>query len=193
MLLVIGGYTFWESCKSMAQKRYAKIDISNDANTISPTLRKMRLKPVIYFARSKVTISLWMILGIGLYTGIISGLLGVGGGFIIVPSLIYLVGLPSFVSVGTSLFQFIFSAAYGSIRHTMSGNVVIFASFIILFIHLSISLFEIPFILHHLDKISRVIPVLCTKSHIKLSTVPSRRVPSRPYSPRSPPKGSNLP
>ena len=60
----------------------------------------------------------------------LAGLIGVGGGFIMVPSLVYLVGLTSFMAVGTDLFQIIFSAAYGTIRHTMSGNVIIFAALI---------------------------------------------------------------
>ena len=87
---------------------------------------------MIHFAKSQVTISLWIILAIGFLVGILAGIMGVGGGFIIVPSLVYLIGLPSFMAVGTSLFQIIFSAAYGGIRHTMSGNVIIFASFIML-------------------------------------------------------------
>ena len=49
-----------------------------------------------------------------------------------VPSLVYLVGIPSFTAVGTDLFQIVFSAAYGSIRHTMSSNVVIFAALIMI-------------------------------------------------------------
>jgi uncharacterized membrane protein YfcA len=48
-----------------------------------------------------------------------------------VPSLVYLVGLPSFMAVGTDMFQVIFSAAFGYIRHTMSGNVIIFVAFIL--------------------------------------------------------------
>ena len=77
--------------------------------------------------------SLWIVLAVGFFIGMLSGLIGVGGGFIMVPSLVYLIGLPSFMAVGTDLFQIIFSAAYGSIRHTMSGNVIISAAFIMLF------------------------------------------------------------
>lgn len=85
---------------------------------------------MLHFAKSGVTISLWIILAIGFFIGVLSGVIGVGGGFIMVPSLVYLVGLPSFMAIGTDLFQIIFTAAYGSIRHTISGNVIIFAAFI---------------------------------------------------------------
>lgn len=49
-----------------------------------------------------------------------------------VPFLIYLIGLPSFMAVGTDIFQIIFSSAFGFVRHTMSGNVIIFAAFIMI-------------------------------------------------------------
>jgi uncharacterized membrane protein YfcA len=132
ILLAIGGYAFWESCKSVLQRRNAKKDASSDANLISAKLRQIRLRPVIYFSKSGITVSLWIVLGIGLFAGMLFGLMGGGGGLIMVPSLIYLVGLPSFIAVGTGLFQIIFSSAYGAIRHTMSGNVIIFASFIMM-------------------------------------------------------------
>ena len=84
-------------------------------------------------------------LAVGFFIGLIVGVLGVGGGFVLVPALIYVIGLPSFMAVGTSLFQMIFSSAYGCIRHTMDGNVIIFASVIMLFLvylfvpHVSVS------------------------------------------------------
>jgi len=80
----------------------------------------------------QVTMSLWILLGIGFSVGTLAGLTGIGGGFMMVPALVYLVGIPSFMAVGTDLFQIIFSASYGTVRHTMSGNVMIFAAFIML-------------------------------------------------------------
>jgi len=76
--------------------------------------------------------SLWILLGIGFSVGTLAGLTGIGGGFMMVPALVYLVGIPSFMAVGTDLFQIIFSASYGTVRHTMSGNVMFFAAFIML-------------------------------------------------------------
>ena len=69
------------------------------------------------------SISLWTILGVGFITGILSGALGVGGGFIRMPLLVYVIGIPTHVAVGTDLFEIVFSAGYGTITHAIKGNV----------------------------------------------------------------------
>ena len=96
------------------------------------TLGKIMLPPRILFPRSEITMSLWVIVLIGFSVGVLSGFLGVGGGFIMLPVMIYLLGLGSFMAVGTSLFVIIFSSFYGAVRHAMSGNVVVFAAFVLL-------------------------------------------------------------
>jgi uncharacterized membrane protein YfcA len=137
MLLVVGIYTLSESImrKRKLDKMLAlKEKLPSDMRAIflSQKLQSINIPPRLYFARSGVTMSLWIILAIGFLVGLLAGVIGVGGGFIMVPSQVYLVGLQSFMAAGTSLFQGIFSAAYGSIRHTISGNVIIFAALIML-------------------------------------------------------------
>ncbi len=63
------------------------------------------------FRRSKLYISALLPLSIGLIVGVLAAIMGVGGGFIIVPAMIYLLGMPTSVVVGTSLFQIIFVTA----------------------------------------------------------------------------------
>jgi uncharacterized membrane protein YfcA len=63
------------------------------------------------FRRSKLYISAVLPLGIGFFVGVLAALMGVGGGFIMVPAMIYLLGMPTGVVVGTSLFQIIFVTA----------------------------------------------------------------------------------
>jgi uncharacterized membrane protein YfcA len=58
-------------------------------------LQKFCRKPLVYLPKSDLSISLWPLLGIGLVTGFLAGLLGVGGGFMLVPSMVYLIGVPS--------------------------------------------------------------------------------------------------
>jgi hypothetical protein len=70
-----------------------------------------------------IRVSLWMILGVGFATGLLSGLLGVGGGFIRMPALFYLVGVPVPVAVGTDLFEIVFSGGIGSFLYAMDGAV----------------------------------------------------------------------
>ncbi|HQT93402.1 MAG TPA: sulfite exporter TauE/SafE family protein, partial [Thermoanaerobaculaceae bacterium] len=56
-------------------------------------------------------------------TGLLSGMLGVGGGFIRMPALVYILGCPTVVAVGTDLFEIMFSSAYGVMTHAFKGNV----------------------------------------------------------------------
>jgi len=61
--------------------------------------------------------------GGGFFTGLLAGSLGVGGGFIRMPMLVYVLGIPTHVAVGTDLFEIVFSSAYGTITHAIKGNV----------------------------------------------------------------------
>lgn len=63
------------------------------------------------FRKSKLYISALLPFGVGLFVGILSAIMGVGGGFIMVPAMIYILGMPTSVVVGTSLFQIIFVTA----------------------------------------------------------------------------------
>ncbi len=63
------------------------------------------------FRKSKLYISALLPFGVGLLVGILSAIRGVGGGFIMVPAMIYVLGMPTSVVVGTSLFQIIFVTA----------------------------------------------------------------------------------
>ncbi|MBL6782513.1 MAG: sulfite exporter TauE/SafE family protein [Alphaproteobacteria bacterium] len=63
------------------------------------------------FRKSKLYISALLPFMIGAFVGVLSAIMGVGGGFIMVPAMIYLLGMPTSVVVGTSLFQIIFVTA----------------------------------------------------------------------------------
>lgn len=135
LLLAVGGYMLAEGITTKRQldkmlEKKEKLPSSMTGTSFSRRLQSISLPPMLHLAKAQVTISLWIILFIGFFVGMLSGLIGVGGGFIMVPSLVYLVGIPSFMAVGTDLFQIVFSAAYGTIRHTMSGNVIILPAFI---------------------------------------------------------------
>jgi uncharacterized membrane protein YfcA len=70
-----------------------------------------RLPLRMRFRRSKLYISALVPFGLGLIAGVLTAIMGVGGGFLMVPAMIYLVGMPTSVVVGTSLFQIIFVTA----------------------------------------------------------------------------------
>jgi uncharacterized membrane protein YfcA len=63
------------------------------------------------FRRSKLYISALLPTGLGLVVGVLSGILGIGGGFVLVPAMIYTLGMPTAMVPGTSLLQVIFVAA----------------------------------------------------------------------------------
>lgn len=137
MLVLVGGSVFWESTRTRkkldrALKETGKTGEMPGSTSQVALFSRVKIPPVISFPKSGVRISLWILVIIGILTGVLSGFIGVGGGFVIVPSLVYFFGVPSFIAVGTSLFQIIFPAAFGSARYTMDGSVIVFASFIMI-------------------------------------------------------------
>jgi hypothetical protein len=81
------------------------------------------LAPIVRCRVAKVVVSMWVIVLVGLVTGALAGFLGVGGGFIRVPALVYLVGASTHISVGTDLLEIVASGGYGALRHSIEGNV----------------------------------------------------------------------
>lgn len=76
------------------------------------------------FARSQVTHSILFVAGLGVISGLIVALLGVGGGFIMVPTMIYILRMPASVTVGTSLYQIIFITAAATMLHAITTHSV---------------------------------------------------------------------
>ena len=104
---VIGSLMFWESIRTIIRShnpasRRRKLHQHN-------WLHGLPLK--VRFRKSKLYISAIPPLVIGAVVGVLSAIMGVGGGFIMVPAMIYLLGMPTSVVIGTSLFQIIFVTA----------------------------------------------------------------------------------
>lgn len=104
----VGGLMMVESIRTMRQTKAAggkprrKL---HEHNWLHRLPLKMR------FHRSRLYISAFLPLLIGFVVGVLSAIMGVGGGFVMVPAMIYLLGMPTSVVVGTSLFQIIFVTA----------------------------------------------------------------------------------
>jgi uncharacterized membrane protein YfcA len=84
----------------------------------------IRLPWQVTFTRSQVTHSVLLPIGIGLISGLLVGLLGVGGGFIMLPMMLYVLRMPMHVTIGTSLFQIIFITAAATLLHTITTHAV---------------------------------------------------------------------
>ena len=94
------------------------------APPVANRLRTVNLRPLISLPVSGVeAISLWVVVGVGFMSGLLTGLLGVSGSFIRMPALIYVLGVPTVVSIGTNLFELLLTSLYGTLTHSLKGNV----------------------------------------------------------------------
>lgn len=126
ILLTISFFTAWESLRALRTIRADRLAIQEvlGFKGIARRVHSIDLPPMISFPASGIaSISLWAVLGVGFVTGLLAGALGVGGGFVRMPLLIYLVGVPTHVAVGTDLFEIVISAGFGTLTHAVKGNV----------------------------------------------------------------------
>lgn len=126
ILLIISAFTAWESIRAIRMIRTQKLDVKDVIafGGITKRVHSIKIWPMVSLPGSGIaSVSLWVVLGVGLLTGILAGFLGVGGGFIRMPMLVYFIGVPTHVAVGTDLFEIVFSSGYGTISHALKGNV----------------------------------------------------------------------
>jgi len=102
-----------------ADKDLSEYEIPDVAKKIQ---RTVRIPPMVSL-RGDVRVSLWVITTVAFLTGLLSGFLGVGGGFIRMPAMIYAIGVPVPVAVGTDLFEIVFSGGIGSYLYGQGGGV----------------------------------------------------------------------
>jgi uncharacterized membrane protein YfcA len=96
------------------------------STAMSRWLRTVRLRPTMFFPRSGIaSYSIWIPILLAVFVGVLTGLMGVGGGFVNFPLLIYVIGVPTHIAVGTSVFQILLASGYGATRHIFLGNVEI--------------------------------------------------------------------
>ncbi len=125
LLIFLGQAMIRESLRTI-KRTSGRVELSSEApaSTAALKLRTFKMWPMVSLPASGIeAISLWIILGIGFTTGFLSGMLGVGGGFIRMPALVYILGCPTVVAVGSDLFEIMFSSGYGVMTHAFKGNV----------------------------------------------------------------------
>jgi uncharacterized membrane protein YfcA len=126
ILLAIGTFTAWESLRAMQLVSAEQME-AEEALAFEGVTRRVhgfRLPPLVSLPNSGIkSISIWVVLGVSFLTGLLAGVLGVGGGFIRMPMMVYLIGVPTHVAVGTDLFEVVISAGYGTVTHAIKGNV----------------------------------------------------------------------
>jgi uncharacterized membrane protein YfcA len=142
LLFSLGCYMLYDyfiihprTLKRMEEERNNNVGSKSkiERSRISEKLHQINIPPMISFPASDIDrVSIWVIFLIFLFTGFLSGFMGVGGGFIIMPALVYLIGLPTAVAVGTSLITVLFSGAYGCFTYALKGRVELIAAVIML-------------------------------------------------------------
>ena len=120
-ILVLTSVGFWmliESINSIQRK------MAGNRKRLHEHMWMHGLPLKVRFRKSHLYISMIPPLIIGLIVGIVSSIMGVGGGFILVPAMIYIIGMPTQVVVGTSLLQIVFVTAVSTILHAYINQTV---------------------------------------------------------------------
>jgi hypothetical protein len=131
MLGGIGTYMFFESLENLrGGKRGRQQTVEPRPSIYARLVRNLPWK--IHFRQSNVTISILIPLLLGILVGALAAVMGVGGGFIMVPVMVYLLRMPMHVVVGTSLFQILFTCINVTILQATINHTVDFLLALIL-------------------------------------------------------------
>ena len=137
----ISSFMVWESWKTLRlqkeraprkkKSRPGKIKDVSSFSGVTKAIHRIPLWPMISLPTSGVkSISLWIIIIVSFIGGLFSGFLGGGAGYIRMPMLVYILGIPTHLAVGTDLFEIIISASYGTFSHAVKGNVDILVALV---------------------------------------------------------------
>jgi uncharacterized membrane protein YfcA len=129
----IAVFMLWESGTTLQSDRRRSpqkikgAESKKDRSAFGPVtqmIQRIKIWPMIALPTSGIReISLWTILLVAFVGGLFSGFLGGGAGYIRMPSMVYVLGIPTHLAVGTDLFEIVISASYGTITHAIKGNV----------------------------------------------------------------------
>ena len=133
MLGTIGSYMFIESLQSMRKAKNKTSETREKKE--SAYARVLKSLPFqMEFERSGVRLSVLVPLILGTIVGILAAIMGVGGGFVMVPIMVYLLRMPMHVVVGTSLFQILFTCMNVTIMQAWENHTVDFILALLLLI-----------------------------------------------------------
>ena len=131
MLGFVGAYMFIESLQNLRGTRTVSVTPKKESG-YAMVLKKLPWQTD--FEKSVVELSILMPLILGIFVGILAAIMGVGGGFIMVPVMVYLLRMPMHVVVGTSLFQILFTCINVTIMQARANHTVDFVLALILLI-----------------------------------------------------------
>lgn len=137
MLGIVGSFMFFESLYALRKQKAAAA--KGEEKKAKPAKQKNggllgSLPLQTYFEKSGVTHSALVPLGLGVFVGILAAIMGVGGGFLMVPVMIYMLRMPMHVVVGTSLFQIMFTCTEVTFLQAYTNHTVDFLLAILLLV-----------------------------------------------------------
>jgi hypothetical protein len=134
MLGGVGSYMFYESLMKLRRKT-DETDVSDEPVKDSAVKRFLASLPLqTRFEKSGVTHSSLVPVVLGAFVGVLAALMGVGGGFLMVPVMIYMLRMPMHVVVGTSLFQILFTCIEVTFLQSYTNHTVDFTLAVLLLI-----------------------------------------------------------
>ncbi|MFZ8831399.1 MAG: sulfite exporter TauE/SafE family protein [Thermodesulfobacteriaceae bacterium] len=133
LLFSLSSYMLYEYIKlTRGAAREKKVITDAGKSALAIKMQNIKIPPMVYLSVAGFPISVWIIILVGAITGFVAGFLGVGGGFIRMPALLYVIGTPTRVAVGTDLFEVMVSGAYGAFTYALKGRVELIAAVIML-------------------------------------------------------------
>ncbi len=137
LLALIAWLVFTDVAKRRRKERDARaagrtLDALSTGIEWHKTFHKIKIPPMVHFKRAGIRCSIWLPISVSFCTGWMAGILGIGGGLIRMPALIYLVGCPTHVAVGTDLFEVAISGLYGAASYSYKGRTELLAAAIML-------------------------------------------------------------
>ncbi|RLB84475.1 MAG: sulfite exporter TauE/SafE family protein [Deltaproteobacteria bacterium] len=130
MLGFVGSYMFIESLQALKKNKTPATAAPQKESKYATLIGKLPWQTD--FEKSGVRLSILMPLVLGVFVGILAAIMGVGGGFIMVPVMVYLLRMPMHVVVGTSLFQILFTCVDVTVMQSYSNHTVDFILALIL-------------------------------------------------------------
>ncbi|RQH02283.1 sulfite exporter TauE/SafE family protein [Natrarchaeobius oligotrophus] len=122
VLLAVIGVLFLRSAINQSSDDGDEPQSGDDIPEIAKKIKSYNIPPMVTLTDGSKA-SMWTISGVGGGVGVVSGFLGVGGGFIRMPAIYYLIGVPLAAAVGTSLFGALMSGAVGTFTYGLDGVV----------------------------------------------------------------------
>jgi len=126
MLGLVGGAMFIESWRTIRRSKSAPAEDTAPAPVTESSLTRIfnKLPLKMNFERSGLNTSAIFPFAIGTIVGIMAAILGVGGGFIMVPAMIYIIGMPTIAAIGTDLFQIVLTSANVTLQQAIVNHTV---------------------------------------------------------------------